>query len=142
MNPAPKGRGRVRAPVVSITVKPAVTLFEVYIGDRRICTSRTPLLAAARVLQKEGLPDETVLEMRHAGTDVVALRATIGTAAGLTVREDDGPRFVKFDPRALVNSSLARRGVVQDGQIASPGASLAKTGNARLAPLPGANTGS
>ena len=57
----------------------------------------TPLCGAARVLASEGVPADTVLQMRHAGSDVVALAATVGVAAGLTV-EEEGLRFVKWHP--------------------------------------------
>jgi hypothetical protein len=39
--------------------------------------------------------------MRHAGSDVVALKAKLGVAAGLRVHEEDStgtPRFAKWKP--------------------------------------------
>jgi hypothetical protein len=63
-----------------------------------------PLCSAARVLLSEGVQPETVLRMRHVGSDTIALTATVGTAAGLDVREETGdgkPRFVqwrRFEP--------------------------------------------
>jgi hypothetical protein len=60
-----------------------------------------PLLGAARVLLAEGIAPETVLQMRHGGSDTVALTATVGVAAGLRVDEGGGtgtPRFAKWKP--------------------------------------------
>jgi hypothetical protein len=53
--------------------------------------STTPLCDAARVLLAEGIKPDTVLVMRHAGSIADALRSTVGAAAGLTVRQDNGP---------------------------------------------------
>jgi hypothetical protein len=49
----------------------------------------------------EGLQPDTPLLLRHAGSDTVALRSTVGVAAGLRVSEEtsDGkPRFTKWVP--------------------------------------------
>ena len=73
--------------------------FKAYLGSRVLCVSRTPFLSAARVLRKEGVPPDTVITMRHAGSPVVSLRSTVGHAAKLTVREDHrGARFVPYRP--------------------------------------------
>jgi hypothetical protein len=67
-----------------------------WLGNELAC-SRTPLLSAARELQRRGVRDDAVLAMRHAGSDIVAMRTTVGAAARLTVKE--GPtRFVVYDP--------------------------------------------
>ncbi len=63
-------------------------LFEARVGDRLVCTSRQPLLDAARVLVAEGLDPDSVIVMRHAGSGTVALSSKLGVAARLTVRED------------------------------------------------------
>jgi hypothetical protein len=61
---------------------------------------RVPFFAAARKLIERGvLPDE-VLEMRHEGSAIIALRQRIGSAAGLTVEESDrlGPVIKPYKP--------------------------------------------
>jgi hypothetical protein len=60
-------------------------MFEARIDGRLICTSRQPLLDAARVLLAEGLDPETYLVMRHLGSAHDSLSGSIGTAALLTV---------------------------------------------------------
>jgi hypothetical protein len=76
--------------------------FEVRLGDRVILkSSRQPLLDAARVFLAEGVPPDTRIAMRHAGSDHDALSSTIGKAAGLTVAERDrgnGPYFEPWQP--------------------------------------------
>jgi hypothetical protein len=60
-----------------------------------------PFLGAARLLLAEGVQPETWLRTRHAGSEVVALRSTVGAAARLHVREEtnDGkPRFTRWAP--------------------------------------------
>jgi hypothetical protein len=60
--------------------------------------SRVVFLDAARVLTAEGAEPATVLQMRHDGSATVALRSTVGTAAGLTVLEGDlRPRFARLE---------------------------------------------
>jgi hypothetical protein len=55
----------------------------------RILTKQTltPLLTSARILLREGADPSTPIQMRHKGSDTIALRATIVTAARLSVRE-------------------------------------------------------
>jgi hypothetical protein len=62
-----------------------------------ICTSRQPLLDAARVLLAEGVVPDTLIEMRHAGADHVALRAKVAAAAKLRVLEGERDT-VRFAP--------------------------------------------
>jgi hypothetical protein len=60
-----------------------------------------PLLGAARVLLAEVVPPETAIQMRHSGSGTVALRSTVGGAAGLTVSEEGStgaPQFTKWKP--------------------------------------------
>jgi hypothetical protein len=63
-------------------------------------TFSAPLCGAARVLLSERIQPETEIQMRHAASDVIALRSTVGVAAGLTVVEatDGKPRFAKWMP--------------------------------------------
>src|SRR5262245_37742356 len=60
-------------------------MFKAQIDGRLICTSRQPLLDAARVLLAEGFDADTYLVMRHVGSADESLSASIGRAAQLTV---------------------------------------------------------
>lgn len=76
--------------------------FAAYLCGRLLCRSRTPLLAAARILQAMGVSDDTLLTMTHEHSATVALRSTIGRAAGLRIREIRGtPRLVPWRPDQL-----------------------------------------
>jgi hypothetical protein len=70
-------------------------------GRKIVAASRTPLLTAARVLLAKGLPPKTIVEMCRTGAVTWDLRAPIGVAAGLDVREGPyGPKFVRYrEPR-------------------------------------------
>jgi hypothetical protein len=71
---------------ICLTVSPArAGVFEARIEGRLICTSRQPLLDAARVLLAEGFDPDTYLVMRHFGSADDSLSARIRTAAQLTV---------------------------------------------------------
>jgi hypothetical protein len=67
-------------------------------GGPFLCISRQPFLQAARVLKAMGHHPDTTLVMRHAGSDVMALRGRLGIAAGLTVDEYNGTRFAPWKP--------------------------------------------
>jgi hypothetical protein len=54
-------------------------------NNQLICTSRQPLLDAARVLLAEGFAPDAYLVMRHIGSAHDSLSASIGAAAQLTV---------------------------------------------------------
>jgi hypothetical protein len=57
--------------------------------------SRQPFVDAARVLVGQGYNRASVLEMKQAGSDIVALRGPLLKAARLSVEEGvNGPRFV------------------------------------------------
>jgi hypothetical protein len=76
--------------------------FAAFLGDRLLCVSETPLLPAARVLQAEGISAATRLEMIHEGSATVAMRSTVGVAAGFRVSETGSmPRFVPWRPDQL-----------------------------------------
>lgn len=82
---SPEGRGRYSA----------------RLGNNRLCnSSSTPLLTAARVLLNEGVSPNIVITMTHEGASEVAMKATLGKAAKLTVVENDkeGPRLSKYRP--------------------------------------------
>lgn len=72
--------------------------FAALLGDRLLCESKTPFFDAARVLQREGVPGDTILTMSHAGSSTVAMRSTVREAAGLNVVDNDfdGPRFIAY----------------------------------------------
>jgi hypothetical protein len=79
--------------------KPHRSDFDCHIeGGAFLCTSRQPFLEAARALIAMGSHPDVVLVMRHAGSRVVALRATLGVAARLTVDEHNGTRFARWKP--------------------------------------------
>jgi len=93
--------------MLNITVVPVgqrggkfVPKYLAYLGDRLLCESRTPFLTAARILQAEGIPDETPITMSHKGSSVVSFKTTIGIAAGLIVEETEtrSPTFRKYRP--------------------------------------------
>ena len=96
-----------------------------------LCLSRAPFLAAARALLEKGHAPETEIAMTHAGSDLVALRARLGDAARLTVREDQkGARFAAYRPPGA--GASARTG------FAGPRASTQRPkANARPSPHPG-----
>ena len=91
VNPAPYEKGRPN----KVTGK-----FEARLEDGRMLVraSRTPFFDSARRLLDEGVDPGTILIMRHKGSTVDALRATVGAAAKLTVAERDasGPRIEKW----------------------------------------------
>jgi hypothetical protein len=84
--------------ILELVVAPAgAGKFTARLDGRELCVSTKPFLDAARVLMVEGVDPETVLQMRHEGSTTVALRSTVGTAAGLTVLEGDlRPRFARW----------------------------------------------
>jgi hypothetical protein len=67
--------------------------------DRILCVSEQPFVDAARVLVAEGRDPDATLTMRHRGSDAVALKGRLGSAAELTVEESArGPVFRPFRP--------------------------------------------
>jgi hypothetical protein len=69
--------------------------------EKRILLQRTyqPLLDACRVLLGEGADPKMRVVMRHAGSRADALITSVGAAAKLRVKEDDGlPRFTTWVP--------------------------------------------
>jgi hypothetical protein len=71
---------------------------------RLLCTSRQPLLDAARVLIAEGCDPGTTVTMQHADSSTVAMTATLGTAARLTV-DESGPSFKRWKAMPPRNGS-------------------------------------
>jgi len=96
---------------ITITISPLPTSpgrFVVRLGDQVLAaSSRQPFLDAARCLIDLGHPPNSILTMRHAGSDGDALRSKIGAAARLMVREDArrGPELVPY--RAIPSADVA-----------------------------------
>jgi hypothetical protein len=63
-----------------------------------LCESNQPFVDSARILLNRGHDPGTILVMRHASSDVVALRGALGTAAKLTVDEHNGTVFARWKP--------------------------------------------
>lgn len=82
------------------------------LGQRHLCTSRTPFTDAARALAKEGVPPSTPLQMSREGHDTVDLSGTVGAAARLTVLENErrGPVFIAHRVFTPENQARLRRG--------------------------------
>jgi hypothetical protein len=74
---------------------------------RLLCRSRTPLLDGARALLASGFSAHTVIELRHAGSDAVAIRAVLGIAACLTVTADRTGRPVFRCQKGTENDAAA-----------------------------------
>lgn len=70
---------------------------------RVLCSTRTPLPSAARVLLQEGHAPASVISMTREGETAWSLMAPLGVAAKLTVRENEtvGPVFAPYDAAAL-----------------------------------------
>jgi hypothetical protein len=84
-----------------------------------LCESNQPFLDSARILVNRGHDPGTILVMRHASSDVVALRGALGTAAKLTVDEHNGTVFAKWKPFSRSAGSA---------RIANPPAELPEAG--------------
>ena len=65
--------------------------------DDTLCASRQPLLDAARHLILGHNPD-IIIEMWWADAEHFSIRARLGTAAGLTVDEHNGPVLARWKP--------------------------------------------
>jgi hypothetical protein len=86
---------------MNITIRPLGRgRFAAFLGQRLLCKSKTPLLTATRILQAEGMPDDTPISMTHEGSSVASMRSTVGKAAGLIVEETSarGPKLKAYRP--------------------------------------------
>jgi hypothetical protein len=99
-----------------IAVKPASKsgYFSVSLASKTIIkSSRIPLLDAARRLLDLGFPPNATLVMRHAGSEIDALRAPLAGAAQLSVAEGNraSPHFQcwKAFPRSAVGPPVAQK---------------------------------
>lgn len=107
-------------------------------GQLIVARTREPLLDGARALLAAGYHPDTVIVLRHAGSDINALRARIGTAARFYVEESGhGPllrSLRKAAPRAVDRPPVAQtcRAAThhpvggRDGDIDEPNAAAAK----------------
>jgi len=89
------------------TSKPGV--YQAYLGDTLLCTSRLPFFDGAREILKLGYPAETLVNMRHRGKVYPSfVPITLGKAAKLTVIENDteGPKLASYQANPF---SEARR---------------------------------
>src|SRR5258706_8902777 len=93
MCPPPRGASNIRIKIAEIENQGR---YDVWRNGELICHStRTPFLSAARVLFDRGADPDTILEKVRRGSDQIDMRAPLGKAAGLDVKE--GPvRFVKW----------------------------------------------
>jgi hypothetical protein len=101
---------------MNITIRPLGRgRFAASLDQRLLCKSKTPLLTAARILQAEGVPDDAPLTMTREGSSIVAMRSTVGKAAGLIVEETDtrGPRFKTYRP---MSNQMPRQKVRQEAR--------------------------
>jgi len=69
-------------------------------NGRVLVESRTPILAAARQLLREGVSEREPLAAAHEGSSTVSITTTVGVAARLAVIERDcgGIHFAPYDP--------------------------------------------
>jgi len=88
--------------IVHTTTKPNV--YEAYLGDTLLCTSRLPFFDGARVMLKLGYLSETMVNMCHKGKAYPSfVSISLAKAAKLTVREndEDGLRVRLYEPFPL-----------------------------------------
>jgi hypothetical protein len=97
MVPPSKSRATMRIEIVEIRNR---GVYDAWHNGELICDqTRTPFLSAARVLLQRGADPNEMLEKVRCGSDQVDMRAPIGVAAKLTVKEsDNAPRFRTFQP--------------------------------------------
>jgi hypothetical protein len=69
-------------------------------GELVVASTRQPFLDAACALLERGADSNSWLVLRHAGSDTDSLRAKVGVAAKLTVRDraDGVPTFRRLKP--------------------------------------------
>jgi hypothetical protein len=108
----------VSIPVIVTAALGRAGAFTARVDGAELCTSRKPLLDAARRLIELGYNPGSFVEMWHAGADHFSLRARLGDAAKLTVDEHNGTVFGPWKPfpRSAVQPDSA-----QETPSASPG---------------------
>ena len=112
--------------IESSTIKPGV--YQAYLGDTLLCTSRLPFFDGAREMLKLGYPAETSVNMRHRGKAYPSfVPTTLGKAAKLTVIETPtlGPVLKPFRETPFSEQPQDRpfqwNGSVTDGNEAVTG---------------------
>jgi hypothetical protein len=99
---------------MNITIRPLGRgRFAASVGQRLLCESKTPFFTSARILQAEGVPDDTPITMTHDGSSVVAMRSTVTKAASKVVHETDkeGPKLKRYRP---MSNQVSRQRVRQE----------------------------
>jgi hypothetical protein len=88
-------------------------------GEVIVARTRAPLLDSARALLAAGYHSDTIAVMRHAGSEVDALSARIGTAAQFYIEESGhGPTLRSL--RKALPGAVDRPLVEQTGQARAP----------------------
>jgi hypothetical protein len=112
-------------PIIIITAAPAGRgRFDASVDGRYILTSRSPFLDTARILAAQGADPATRIGLMHEGSDRIAMRSTIGIAAGLIVEEGDrlalrkhrSPGAVERSPAADSSSADVGTGQGEDNR--------------------------
>jgi len=101
---------------MNITIRPLGRgRFAASLGQRLICESKTPLFTSARILQAQGVPDDTPITLTHEGSSIVSMRPTVGEAAGKIVHETDreGPKLKRYRP---MSAQVPRQRVRQEAR--------------------------
>src|SRR5262252_8976449 len=72
--------------------------FSAHVDGRYILTSPSPFCDAARALVAQGADPQSILTMKHAGSETVALSAILGDAAELrvTTNTTGSPVFERY----------------------------------------------
>jgi hypothetical protein len=86
-------------PTLHIVVRPVGRgRYAAVLDGQEICRSEMSIFSAARQLLPQGYDPSTVLALFYEGSATIAVRSTIGGAAGLTVDEPDkgGVRVVRL----------------------------------------------
>lgn len=125
---------RMHITITPAKLTPKGQRYEVRLGAELLVTSRTPLFAAARELEKRGHSPDTILIMCHAGSDTASLRSTLGAAAKLTVIENEtaGPRFSRYRPPPAEMPIARVRGRAKTAETHRPATAAYETAGASL----------
>jgi hypothetical protein len=75
-----------------------------------LCTSRAPFLAAARALQARGFAPDVQLVMRRDPNGMDCLKAPLGIATGLRVKEGGSPCFAPYSQLPNIAAKEATEG--------------------------------
>jgi hypothetical protein len=98
-SPEQQWSNQVRLVVISPTGAP--DHYDAFVdGELVVNSTRQPFVDAARALLERGAASNSWLILRHADSDIDSLRAKVGVAAKLTVRDraDGVPTFRRLNP--------------------------------------------